>query len=142
VLPGAGVAIEPWLSTTLLGWLPGWYGAGLDGLATWSTPVQVVTLVLWFVLAVVLGPVAEELYFRGRLLPRLPGGDAVAAMAGAGLFGVYHFWQPQAVVTVVLFALPLTVVVRRRGDVTLSVLVHCGVNLLAFAALLAGVLQR
>lgn len=142
VLPGLGVALEPWLSAGLFGRLPDWYGAGLAGLGTWSAGVQAVTLALWFVLAVVVGPIAEELYFRGWLLPRMPGSRTGSAVAAAALFALYHLWQPQAVVTVLLTALPLVALVRSRGNVVLSVLVHCTVNLVAFAALLTGVLDR
>jgi membrane protease YdiL (CAAX protease family) len=142
VLPGLGVALEPWLAAGPFGWLPDWYGAGLADVGTWSAGVQAATLAGWFLLAVVLGPIAEELYFRGWLLPRMPGGRTGSAVASAALFALYHLWQPQAVVTVLLTALPLVALVRRRGTVVLSVLVHCTVNLVAFGALLAGVLAR
>jgi membrane protease YdiL (CAAX protease family) len=138
LLPGLGVALEPWLA----GALPEGAGAGLAGLAGYPAAVQVATVLLWLVLAVVVGPVVEELYFRGWLLPRLRGGAPTVCLAGAALFAVYHLWQPQAVLTVFLTALPLTVLVRLRGNVALSVAVHCGVNLLALGGLLAGVLDR
>ena len=86
--------------------------------------------------------VIEEVYFRGWLLPRLPGGAVRACTTNAVLFGVYHLWQPQAVLTVIVTALPLAALVRARGNPVLSFLVHATVNAGVLAVLLAGLGAR
>lgn len=66
------------IRATLFGWLPAWYRTEPELLA-YSTGVQVATVALWLVSAVLVGPVVEEIYFRGWLLPRLSGGPVVAS---------------------------------------------------------------
>ena len=88
------------------------------------------------------GPVVEELYFRGWLLRRVPGGPAVRCGASTVLFAAYHLWQPAAFLTVVAFALPLTVLAQRRGNPVLSMAAHVLVNAVALVGLLVGGLQR
>ena len=139
LLPGLVVAAEPLLTAALPGWLP---QVGVDGLDRHPLPVQVTTLVLWAVAAVLVGPAVEEVYFRGWLLPRLPGGALRACTFNAVLFGVYHLWQPQAVLTVAVTALPLAALVRARGNPVLSFLVHAAVNAGVLAVLLAGLASR
>jgi CAAX protease family protein len=139
LLPGLVVAAEPLLAAAVPGGLP---TVGVDGLARYPAVVQVATLVLWGVSAVLVGPAVEELYFRGWLLPRLPGGAVRACTVNAVLFGAYHLWQPQAVLTVVATALPLAALVRARGNPVLSFLVHASVNAGVLAALLAGLGTR
>ncbi len=140
--PAAVVWLEPALRALTAGWLPDGFTAGTTGLADHSPAVRAATLALWVVSLVVVGPLVEEVYFRGWLLPRLPGGAVRAATTGAALFAVYHLWQPHAWLTILVFALPLALLARTRGAVTSCALVHGAVNLLAFAALLGGVLQR
>jgi membrane protease YdiL (CAAX protease family) len=140
--PAAVVWLEPALRALTDGWLPGGFTAGTTGLAGHPPAVRAATLALWVVALVVVGPLVEEVYFRGWLLPRLPGGALPAATAGAALFAAYHLWQPHAWLTILVFALPLALLARTRGAVTGCALVHGAVNLLAFAALLAGVVQR
>jgi uncharacterized protein len=41
-----------------------------------------------------IGPAAEELYFRGYLLPRMEHWGRLAPLINGGLFALYHFWQP------------------------------------------------
>jgi membrane protease YdiL (CAAX protease family) len=140
--PGLVLWLEPHVRVALLGWWPSWLGAGTTGLAAYSPSVQVVTMVLWLVSLVVVGPAVEEIYFRGWLLPRLRGGRVLACSTHAALFSVYHLWQPQAWLTVFMFALPLTVLVHTRRNPALSLVIHSTINLIAFAGLLAGVVQR
>jgi membrane protease YdiL (CAAX protease family) len=140
--PGLVVWLEPLLRVALLGWWPSWLGAGTTGLATYSPTVQVVTMVVWLVSLVVVGPAVEEIYFRGWLLPRLRGGRVLACTTHAALFSVYHLWQPQAWLTVFMFAIPLTVLVHIRRNPALSLVIHSTINLIAFGGLLAGVVQR
>ncbi len=143
VLPGLVTWAEPVLRQTAFGWLPGWWSTGAAGIADQSPTEQLVTVVLWFAALVVAGPIAEELYFRGELLQRIPLGPWAAAVCHAALFAAYHLWQPYAFLTVFLFTLPLAVARRvfRAGVVTCCI-VHCGINAVMFAALLTGILQR
>jgi membrane protease YdiL (CAAX protease family) len=140
--PGLVVGLEPQLRRHLFGWLPDWFGAGVPDLSAVAPATAAATVALWLTSNVVVGPVVEELYFRGFLLQRVPTGPLVASGVNAALFAVYHLWQPYAVLTIAVFALPLAVLVRYRGNAALSVAVHCTVNLLTFGALLGGALQR
>jgi membrane protease YdiL (CAAX protease family) len=101
-----------------------------------------VTSVGWAVTFVVIGPVVEELYFRGFLLPRIPASRVAATLTNAALFAIYHFWQPHAWLTVFVFALPLAVVAWRPRGLIVAAIVHCVVNALTFALLLSGVGSR
>ena len=142
LLPGLVIGLEPVLHSRYFDWLPDWFTASVPNLSTYSTPVAAATVALWLITLVLVGPAVEEIYFRGWLLPRLKGGRLSAAAANAALFSVYHLWQPYAVVTVFLFALPLAVLARTRHNPALSIAAHCAVNLLAFAALTTGLMQR
>jgi membrane protease YdiL (CAAX protease family) len=140
--PGLVVGLEPLLRTHVFGWLPDWFGAGIPDLSAVAPATAAATVALWLTSNVLVGPVVEELYFRGFLLQRVPAAPMAAAGVNAALFAVYHLWQPYAVLTVAVFALPLAVLVRYRPNPALSIAVHCTVNLLTFGALLAGALHR
>ncbi len=142
LLPASVIGLETMLHARLFGWLPDWFSAGVGDLSAYSPQVAVLTVALWLVTLVLVGPAVEEIYFRGWLLPRLGGRRFPAAAANAALFSVYHLWQPYAVVTVFLFALPLAVLVRARHNPALSIIAHCTVNVVVFVALLTGGLQR
>jgi len=142
VMPGLVVLLEPWLRSTFFAWLPSWFSAGLSDFARYSPSIQVATVILWVVSVVIIGPLVEELYFRGFLLPRTAQGHWYAPLLNALLFALYHFWQPYAILTIALFALPLAYVVWWKRNIAVSILAHCSINLLAFLSLFAGIVQR
>jgi hypothetical protein len=80
----------------LFGWLPDWFVApvALESVTDYSASAWYVTLVGYFALNVVLGPVTEELYFRGYLLPRMSQFGHWAPLLNVALFSLYHFWSP------------------------------------------------
>ena len=142
LLPGLVVLLEPWIRATFFGWLPPWFSAGLSDIATYAPAIQWATAILWTISVVLIGPIVEELYFRGFLLPRTTRGSWVAPLLNALLFALYHFWQPYAVLTIALFALPLAYLVWWRRNVTLSIIAHCTINAVAFVSLYTGLMQR
>jgi membrane protease YdiL (CAAX protease family) len=60
----------------------------------------------------VAGPVVEEVYFRGYLLPRISRFGAWAPLINTVLFSVYHFFTPWQNVGRILGLLPWC---TRRG---------------------------
>jgi hypothetical protein len=134
VASGAVIALEVPIRTGLLGWLPAWWTTGPEPSA--------VTLGLWFVSAVVVGPVLEEAYFRGYLQPRIPGGPLRRCVAGAVLFTVYHLWQPYAWITVLAATVPMALAQGSRSGTTIPIVVHVLSNLVVFVLLIAGTVSR
>ncbi|WP_433073472.1 lysostaphin resistance A-like protein [Dactylosporangium sp. CA-052675] len=123
LLPGLVQWLEPapWWPLAVDTARPGWQVA--------------VTITGWVVCFVLVGPVAEEVYFRGYLLPRLPARTALAAPANAALFAAYHLWQPWTWLTVAVFALPLAVAAGRPRGLPAAVLAHVLVNLVMLVAM-------
>lgn len=62
--------VEPSIRDILFGWLPGWYLSPLptDEIGRFSSTAWTTTLGAYLVLNVAVGPIVEELYFRGYLL--------------------------------------------------------------------------
>ncbi|MFB9375439.1 lysostaphin resistance A-like protein [Kineococcus gynurae] len=138
VLPVVGLPVEDVLRR--LGWFSAWPSAGVP--ATGGTEHRASLLVLWVLVAVLLGPVVEEVLFRGLLQPLLPGGLWGRVVGGSALFAAYHLWQPAAWVTVWAATLPLAWLRERTGSTWPSVGVHVTVNALALGLLLVGGLDR
>ncbi|SDL77711.1 CPBP family intramembrane glutamic endopeptidase [Tessaracoccus oleiagri] len=143
LLPGLAVWSERWMRSSLFAWVPSWVGGDAAQLAELPGSLLLPTAILWVVTLVVLGPAVEEVYFRGWLLQRIPGRRPwVGVVVSAGLFAVYHLWQPQSWPTLLLFALPLTLLARRTGNTLLTFLVHASVNVVTFVTFIAGVEWR
>jgi len=123
--------LDPWLADTVFAWYPESIRnmATLD--ATGNTPATWV-LAIGFAVALalngVLGPVAEELYFRGHLLPRIDRLGRAAPVLNTVLFSLYHFWSPWQNLARVVGLLPWVYVVWRTRSVQLSIAVHVTAN--------------
>lgn len=81
--------------------------------------------------AVVIAPVAEELFFRGILQTRL--GDVfprrfVGVVVAAVCFGLVHSTQPAAVLPLTMMGLILGMVYERTGSLIAPILVHALFN--------------
>jgi uncharacterized protein len=70
---GLLAVVEPPIRDGLFGWLPTWFLNPLptDSIGAYSASAWTTTLGAYLVLNVFAGPIVEELYFRGYLLPRM-----------------------------------------------------------------------
>ena len=90
----------------------------------------------------IIGPLGEERYFRGYLLPRLSRLGAWAPLINVALFSLYHFWTPWDLVSRIVVLLPMPYSTWRARDVKIAIAAHVGINTLSFflssAAILLG----
>ncbi|MDX1546902.1 MAG: CPBP family intramembrane glutamic endopeptidase [Rhodothermales bacterium] len=122
-------------------WLPDWFYLNED-LSRYSQPVLIVTWSLALVLNGLAVPIVEELYFRGYLLPRMPGAAWVAVALHVVLFSAYHFFAPWQSLTRVLALVPLVAVVYWKRNVYVGMVAHAGLNLLGVLEALPDVLGQ
>jgi len=122
------INLEQAIQMTLFGWLPDWFNLSLFNPADYSQPMLTMTFVLYLALNGVAGPVVEELYFRGYLLPRMEYMKGWAGLVNAVLFSLYHFFNPWQNITRIVALISMAYVVRRKKSIYLSMLAHCLLN--------------
>lgn len=91
----------------------------------------------------VAAPIIEEIIFRGMLLSILRSsfGKWVSIIVSAALFAAVHLIDPNAIAVVPgLFALGIVLgwVALKRGDLSMAIALHSGINLLAAITLVWG----
>ena len=130
---GIHQVIEPQLIKSLFGWLPQWFVTpiAIDQVGDYSSTVWTLTLVSFFVINGFIGPIVEELYFRGYLLPRMEWMGRWAPLVNVSLFSLYHFWSPWQIVARILGFGPTVYAVRWKRNVYLGMAVHCSLNSIA-----------
>jgi membrane protease YdiL (CAAX protease family) len=135
--------VEPRLMASF-GWLPEWFvfPVPVGGINDYSTGSWIVTLGAFLLLNGVIGPVVEELYFRGFLLPRMERLGRWAPLVNVTLFSVYHFWSPWQIVARILGIGPMVYAVRWKRNVYLGMAVHCALNTIAVVLTTSSVLSR
>lgn len=121
--------VDQAILTSLFGWLPGWFQTIQFSPADYSQPVLTITFLLFLVLNGVAGPVVEELYFRGFLLPRIEYLKGWAPFVNVLLFSIYHFFSPWQNVTRLLAFAPMAYVARWKRSCYLSMFAHCLLNI-------------
>jgi membrane protease YdiL (CAAX protease family) len=129
---GLHMVIEPQLISSLFGWLPQWFVSpvSLDSVGSYAPSAWVITLVGYFALNGFVGPIVEELYFRGFLLPRMERFGRAAPLVNVVLFSLYHFWSPWQFLARVVGIGPMVYAVRWKRNVYLGMVVHCTLNVL------------
>jgi hypothetical protein len=141
---GLHAAIEPGLIASLFAWIPEWFIRPIDPerVGDSSAGAWYVTLAAFFVLNGLVGPIVEELYFRGYLLPRMQGLGRWAPLVNVSLFSLYHFWSPWQIVARILAIGPMVYAVQWKRNVYLGMVVHCTLNTISVALVVALVIGR
>ena len=141
---GLHQAIEPALIERFFGWLPEWYVHPIvvDQIGQYSATAWIVTLAAYLAINGFLGPIVEELYFRGYLLPRMERFGRWAPLINVSLFSLYHFWSPWQVVARMLGLGPTVYAVRANRNVVLGMAVHCSLNTVSVLLVAGMVLGR
>lgn len=104
-------------------WLPDAFFLAED-FARYSTATLLFTWVLGFVANAIAGPVVEEVYFRGYLLPRISRFGAWAPLINTVLFSVYHFFTPWQNVGRIVGLLPMVYAAWWKRSIYVSVGAH------------------
>ena len=141
---GVSMVIEPAVIDALFGWLPDWFVRPVDAdtVTDFSREAWLVTLAAFLVLNGFIGPVVEELYFRGYLLPRMEWMGRWAPLVNVSLFSLYHFWSPWQIVGRILGFGPTIYAVRWKENIYVGMVVHCTLNTLSVIVVAALVLGR
>jgi len=120
--------VENILIDKLFFWIPT-LDSGLDG--SYSKTALIVTYITMFIFGVIVGPLVEELYFRGYLLARIPG--KYTELLHSFLFAAYHVFTPWMVISRTVGLLPLVIAVKKK-NIYIGIAVHILVNLLDLIA--------
>lgn len=131
------------LLQTVFSGLPDWYLLkNVPQLGT-QYPRGVLLTVFGFalVLNVFVGPIVEELYFRGYLLPHLERFGRFAPLINGVLFSFYHFWTPWQFFSRLALVLPLTYIVWWKRNIYIGMIAHCTANLIGTTILFLSLMQ-
>ena len=86
-------------------------------------------LVMFIIANGILGPLVEELYFRGYLLPRMDGyAKKWAPILNVVLFSLYHYFSPWENPIRIIALIPLVYIVWRKRDIRFGIWVHILLN--------------
>jgi len=132
---------EEFLIRTLFSWLPNWLiPSPIDTTQFSADPAFALIGLLSLLLQGIIGPIVEELYFRGYLLPRISYLKGWAPFVNVVLFSLYHFFTPWQNPARILALLPLVYVVQRKRNIYLSIVFHIVLNMIGpmLIALLGG----
>jgi len=132
VFLGIGAQSAEFLRAHIFFWVPDWFL--LDrGVPEDNGPfIETTMWVCGLVFIGLIGPLTEELYFRGYLLPRLSRFTKWAPLLHVVLFSAYHFWQPHYCVITVIAMLPFVYCVWWKKNIYLGIGVHCVLNTLGW----------
>ena len=124
--------IDPIIIKSLFGWIPDWFfilnpNNSLNGYAKSALFIAMMFNLVFNGLA---GPVVEELYFRGYLLPRLAPLKGWAPLVNALLFSLYHFFTPWQNVIRIIVLVPMVYMIWWKRNIFLGMIVHCTGNLI------------
>lgn len=116
------------LKESVFGWLPEWYFD--PGYGTSNMDLIANVFLAGVFIDGIVGPVVEELFFRGYLLPRMAFLKKWAPIVNGLLFGLYHFWQPHNYFAIIAVGIIISYIVWKKRNVYLGILIHCILNIL------------
>ena len=131
VMTLAGRTVTPAVKEALFPWWPDWMDLAdyLLRPAEYSRGWVVATWAFGILATGILGPLFEEIYFRGFLLPRIGGSPLVAVLVGILLFSAYHLFSPWMLPARFVALLPLVYITLRTRSLGPAILAHVLLNI-------------
>ena len=140
---GALSVLDVYLAKAWFSWLPEWFFfLDADQLRAFTREALLTTFWIGLLINGFIGPIVEELYFRGHLLPRLPGPGNWSPFLNISLFSLYHFWSPWQFFSRILWLLPWGYIVWRKKNFYLMMIAHCAANVLGWSLMWSQILGK
>jgi uncharacterized protein len=98
--------LDEFFIENVFSWLPGWFSFAED-FTRYSTAALLLTWTFGLIVNGFAGPVVEEMYFRGYLLPRISRLGVWGPLVNTVLFSLYHFFTPWLNVSRIIGLLPM-----------------------------------
>lgn len=98
-------------------------------LGTFSSPLLLITCVYYGIFSVLVGPITEELFFRGYLTSHYEKQKSFTPIIVVVLFSLYHFWLPFNNVFRILAFAPAAYAAYKKKNLYVSIFFHCLCNL-------------
>ena len=142
LVTGLVSALDNLFLNRLFGWLPDWYALRnlLQIKEVYPRAAILVTAGGALILNRIVGPIVEELYFRGHLLPRLSRFGRSAPLLNVILFSLYHLWTPWMFLSRVILLVPMAYLVWWKRNIYIGIIAHCLLNLIGTTVLFAQLL--
>lgn len=124
--------LQPYLIDTFFQWWPEKYNFQLvlqdPSTLVGYSGVKFLAIV-YLLLSCICGPLVEELYFRGYLLPRMDNAAGKwAPLLNTILFSLYHFFSPWENLVRIVAGYPMVYLVWKKRDIRFGIFVHILVN--------------
>lgn len=130
---GALSRLDVVIAKNFFNWLPGWFFIFDTGpFKAFSREALLTTFWIGLLVNGLIGPIVEEFYFRGYLLPQLPGPRNWSVFLNVSLFSLYHFWTPWQVASRIIWILPWGFIVERKRNIYLMMIAHCAGNIIGW----------
>lgn len=101
----------------------------IEQLKLYSKEVLFITCTGYFICNVLIGPIIEELFFRGYLTSKLSRFGDFAPVIVTVLFSMYHFWLPFNNLFRICAFLPAAWVAWKKKNIYIAIVFHCLCNL-------------
>ena len=120
------------ISNKLTQSLPAYFDwKNIDYFKQYSKDTLLFTCVSYFILNVIVGPIVEELFFRGYLTSKIRRYGNLAPLIITILFSFYHFWIPLNNLFRISTFFPAALIAWRMTNIYISIVFHCLCNLLS-----------
>jgi len=120
-----------------IGWMPDWFLFTEVADQTDESLMASIISIFGLLLSCIFGPLTEEIYFRGFLLPRMQKLAKWAPLINAILFSLYHFYSPWENITRIITLIPLAYAVWHNKNIRIGIWAHCLMNFVYGAIMLS-----
>lgn len=118
------------LSAWLTGLLPAYFDwTNIAALEQYTRPVLILTVVGYFILNGLVGPIIEELFFRGYLTAKINRYGKYAPLIMTVLFSLYHFWLPFNNLFRIAAFYPAFYLTWKKKNIFIAIVCHCLSNI-------------
>ena len=129
------------MRTVLLNSLPiGFDWTNYEYMKAFSKPILILTCMYYGIFNVLVGPITEELFFRGYLTSHYKKQSLFLPILIVVLFSLYHFWLPFNNIFRILVFAPVAYVAYKKKNLYISICFHCLCNLFSVVSFAVAIL--
>lgn len=99
----------------------------------------VLTCTVYFLFNVLIGPIVEELFFRGYMTSKISRFGSFAPLIITVLFSLYHFWLPFNNLFRIFAFFPAAFVAWKKKNIYIAIVFHCLCNLFSTVSFIIAV---